>query len=109
MTAKNTIDVTPSAIARRLLPDDASDNDRALIEAMAERALQLVPECKSSAGAFFFVERLMVSAASQFMKQHDIRCARVMAFLESLRNDPDETYGHDAEGVLAELDESGKE
>lgn len=89
MTTPRTIDLTPSSIARRLLPDDATDADRAIVEAMAERALTEVPECRSSIGAFFLVERMMVQAARQVIKHHRVRCERVMKFLGELENDPE--------------------
>lgn len=92
MTTPRTIDLTPSSIARRLLPDDATDADRAIVEAMAERALTEAPSAKSSIGAFFFVERMIAGAARQVVKQHDVRCDRALKFLKSLRDEPEEPY-----------------
>lgn len=86
---KSPIDLTPSAIATKLMTPGATACDRALVEAMAERGIAVVHEVGAVAATFFAVERAMVSAARQVIEQHKVRCGRAMAFLESLRNEPD--------------------
>lgn len=76
-----TIDVSPGAIARRLLTDHATPDDCALVQAMAERALREI-ETDTPALRLILVERMMVSAARQILAQHEIRWDRLIKLLD---------------------------
>lgn len=78
-------DLTPSAIARKLTPEDATPQIRALAEAMAERALRETLECRSGLGKMILVERLMVNAAIAVLKQHNVRMNRLQKLFDELR------------------------
>lgn len=81
------IDLTPSSIATKLMTPDATAADRAIVEAMAEKALAVVHECGHPGATMITVERAMVCAARQVLTQHGVRVERLLAFL---RADDDE-------------------
>lgn len=108
------VDLTPSWIAERLLTSDASSDDRAIVKAMAEQSIALHEatahseelESKLSRtrlGAFFAIERAMVSAAQQVIAQHNIRCARAWKWIESLDDEPDDEPDYDEEAFCGVL------
>lgn len=97
------IDLTPSSIATKLLPEDATAADRVIVEAMAECALAEVARTGGTPPAIWFaVERAMVSAATAVRKQHLVRCERAMKFIESLEDDDSDTL--DDEALVEALD-----
>jgi hypothetical protein len=97
--SKSPVEFTPSWIATRLLTPDATACDRAIVEAMAQRGIEVVHENGTPISTFFAIERAMVSAARQVITQHSVRCGRALKFIESLDEDddnwdPDEALEH---------------
>lgn len=88
------IDLTPSAIATKLMTAETTAADRAIVEAMAEKALAVVHECGHPGATMIAIERAMVSAARQVIAQHGVRVERLLAFLKS---DDDEGLDLDIE------------
>jgi hypothetical protein len=102
---KPAVELTPSWIATRLLTPDASGAERALVEAMAERGIDVVHENGSAIATFFAIERAMVCAARQVIAQHNVRCARALKWIESC-DDPDDP--DDLDEALVEVLEGRK-
>lgn len=70
------IDLTPHAIAARLLPDGATPEMRLIAVAMAEAALRALT-ARTEFAKLVLVERLMARAGKAVYDQHIVRCQRV--------------------------------
>ncbi|HSR79127.1 MAG TPA: hypothetical protein VLN57_21315 [Xanthobacteraceae bacterium] len=81
------IDLTPSAIARKLTPEGTASEVVAVVEAMAERALREIGPQAHAAGAMIKVERLMTIAADAVRQQRDVRVARVFKAIREWTED----------------------
>lgn len=96
MKDRPTIDLTPSTIARRLLPEDATPEQIAIVEAMAECALRLVPQ-STTAATMFAVERFMAQTGQAVWKQHLVRCERALKMIREFKDDEPGTEGSGTE------------
>ena len=87
------IDLTPSGIATKLLPEGSTAADRAIVEAMAECALSVVHEVGTEARTMAQIELAMVNAARCVLKQHRVRVERLFKAIFEHDDEDDSTGG----------------